>query len=68
MKGRLLKPDEAAMRLGMKVGTIYAWVAARRIAFVKIRRALRIPESEIDRIVASGFVPAKQSPGEHRGA
>jgi excisionase family DNA binding protein len=57
-KQTLLTLEEAAGRLGMKVVTLRMWAVRRRIARCKIGRSVRIPESEIDRIIESSLVPA----------
>jgi excisionase family DNA binding protein len=57
-KNPLLTLDEAAHRLGLKPVTLRMWATQRKIARCKIGRAVRIPESEIERIVASSLIPA----------
>jgi excisionase family DNA binding protein len=49
---------EAAMELGLSVHTIRAWVATRRLAHIKLGRAIRIPATEIRRIIDANTVPA----------
>ena len=57
---QLLTVKEVADRLALKQSTIRAWLLARRIASVRVgRRAVRVPCSEVDRIVSNGFVPAR---------
>jgi len=56
---KLLSIPEAANALNVKPVTIRAWAAARRIAKVKLGRAVRIPSSEIDRLINEGLVPAR---------
>lgn len=59
---QLLTVKEVAQRLALREATIRAWLLARRIASVRVgRRAVRIPSSEIDRILTGGFVPARES-------
>jgi len=55
---RLLTIFEAADRLGMRPVTLRSWANKRKIGHVKINRALRIPESEVVKIIERGFVPA----------
>ena len=63
-EGKLLRLDEFAERLGIKPSTARSWAFARRISKVRVgRRAIRIPESEIQRIVREGFVPANPRVG-----
>lgn len=54
---RLLNVHQAAEQLGLRDKTIRNWIALRRIEFVKVGAAVRIRQSEIDRIVRSGTVP-----------
>ena len=49
---------EAATELGLSVHTIRAWVAARRLAHLRLGRAIRIPAAEIRRVIAKNTVPA----------
>lgn len=49
---------EAAAELGLSVHTIRAWAAARRIAHIRLGRAIRIPASEIRRVIEQNTVPA----------
>jgi len=48
-----------AARLGVKESTVRAWLAAGKLGYVKLGRAVRIPEEEIARLVANGFRPAR---------
>jgi excisionase family DNA binding protein len=58
MNTKLLTLEQAAERLGMKTVTLRMWASGRKIARVKIGRAVRIPESEITKIVERGLIPA----------
>jgi excisionase family DNA binding protein len=49
---------EAASELGLSVHTVRAWVAARRIAYIRLGRAIRIPATEIRRVIEDHTVPA----------
>jgi excisionase family DNA binding protein len=49
---------EAATDLGLSVHTIRAWVAARRLAHIRLGRAIRIPAAEIRRVIERNTVPA----------
>ena len=59
MTQTLLRVDESADRLGMKVVTIRSWIAKRKIGFVRLGRSIRIPESEISRLISENTVPAR---------
>ncbi len=52
---------ETAKELEVKPATVRSWVLARKIAFRKIGRSVRIPKAEIERIIREGTVPARQS-------
>lgn len=49
---------EAATALTVSVPTIRNWISHRRISFVRIGRSIRIPASEIQRLLEDGLVPA----------
>lgn len=49
---------EAAEELGLSVHTIRAWVADRRIGYLRLGRAIRIPAEEIHKIIEQSTVPA----------
>ena len=51
---------EAADELGLSVYTIRAWIANRRIAHIRLGRAIRIPAAELRRIIEAGTVPAER--------
>lgn len=57
----LLTVPEAAQRLRLRESTIRAWILRRRLSRIRVgARAVRIPASEIDRIIAEGFIPARE--------
>jgi excisionase family DNA binding protein len=56
---KLLTLEQAAERLGLKPVTLRMWASGRKIARVKVGpRAVRIPESEIQKIIERGLIPA----------
>jgi excisionase family DNA binding protein len=58
--GRLLTVRQGKEITGLSTVTMYRWIAERRIACVRLgSRALRIPESEIRRLISDGLVPAR---------
>lgn len=60
---RLERPrtvNEAAEELGLSIHTIRAWVASRRLAHLRLGRAIRIPAAEIRRVIEDSTVPAVQ--------
>jgi excisionase family DNA binding protein len=55
---KLRSLPEAAERLGLSVKCLRGWVWQRKIAFVKVGRAVRISDSTIEQLIARGTVPA----------
>ena len=52
---------ETAEELEVKEATVRSWILARKINFRKIGRSMRIPKSEVERILHESTVPAKRS-------
>ena len=48
---------ETAEELGLSPATIRAWIHQRKIGYVRLGRAVRIPASEIRRLIEQGTVP-----------
>jgi len=58
----MLTAKQAAGRLGVTEAAIRRWLLERRIASVKVgRRLIRIPSSEITRILDAGLRPVRPS-------
>jgi excisionase family DNA binding protein len=55
---RLLTLKDAAEELGLAQVTLRTWAAGRKIAVVRLGRAVRIPVAEIERLISDGLVPA----------
>lgn len=61
MHSKLLRCNEAADALALKPATIRRWILSRKIAVVRISpRAVRIPASEVERIIKAGTLPARE--------
>jgi excisionase family DNA binding protein len=60
---KLLTVHETAEHLGLTISCLRAWLARRRIASVRLGRAVRIPFSEIERLIEEGYVPARPERG-----
>jgi excisionase family DNA binding protein len=58
---RQLTVREAAAALSLSVHTLRFWIATRRIGYVRLGRAIRIPASECERIINEGTVPALEN-------
>ena len=57
--GRLLTCEQAADALGLRVSTIRRMILERRIDTVRpSTRAVRIPETAVNRILERGYTPA----------
>jgi excisionase family DNA binding protein len=56
----LLRVDEFASILGITPACVRRWLLERKISSTRIGRLVRIPASEAQRIVDSGFRPARQ--------
>jgi excisionase family DNA binding protein len=52
--------EQAAAELNVSQGTIRSWMTQRRIGFVRLGRAVRVPSAEIQRLLDIGFVPSEQ--------
>jgi excisionase family DNA binding protein len=48
-----------ADKLALKQPTIRAWLADGRIGFVRLGKSIRIPQAEIDRLIAEGTTPVR---------
>jgi excisionase family DNA binding protein len=59
----LLNVREAAAELSISDKTLWSWVYARKIAITRVGRCVRIPASEVIRIVSEGTIPALE---QHR--
>ncbi len=57
----LLKVREAAEGLGLSVACLRAWIAARRITFVRLGRAVRIPRRVLTELIERNTVGAKRT-------
>lgn len=53
----MLTVAEAAERLGLRQSTLRAWILRRRITYVKMGGAVRIPASAVQELTEKGTVP-----------
>jgi excisionase family DNA binding protein len=60
LTSRPLKVREVADALGLSVHTIRAWIAGRKLAHVRLGRAVRVLPAEIERLLLSSAVPARE--------
>lgn len=54
VNSQFVSPQQFADRLSISRWTVYAWLQEGRIRSVKLGRLVRIPESEIARMVHEG--------------
>jgi excisionase family DNA binding protein len=50
---------QASEALNLSEHTLRAWIGSRRIGVIRLGRAVRIPHSEIERLLMQGAVPAR---------
>lgn len=55
----LLTVKQFAQALGITVACVRRWVLERKIQVVKLGRLVRIPRSEVERLIDEGTVPAR---------
>lgn len=56
----LLRVNEFALRLDVTPACVRRWLLERKIASTRVGRLVRIPASEIGRLVESGLRPARR--------
>jgi excisionase family DNA binding protein len=57
MTQKLLTVDQAAERLALQPSTMRKLIYARRIPFVKLGRAVRLREEDLDALIRVGLQP-----------
>jgi excisionase family DNA binding protein len=57
----LYRVHEAARPLGMKTRTIREWIVNGKIGHVRLGRSVRIPISEVRRLIADNYRPARSA-------
>ena len=55
-----LKVDDFAKPLGVTPACVRRWLLERKIACVKLGRLVRIPASELERLLEEGMRPARR--------
>jgi excisionase family DNA binding protein len=55
----LNRVPEVALRLRVSEKTVWQWIGARRISVYRIGRSVRVADSEIQRILKEGYMPAQ---------
>ncbi len=62
MPDELLNERQAAAVLGVRPSTLRAWRAQKRIAYVKLNRAVRYRRPDLQALVVASLVPAEAKP------
>jgi len=55
----LLSVPQVAERLNVTKSCVRRWILERRLAVVKVGRLVRVPLSEVGRLIDSGLRPAR---------
>jgi len=56
---RLLTMDEASEYLGISKLTLYGWVSARKLGFVKVGRLVKFKQQDLDKWIDQHTVKAR---------
>jgi excisionase family DNA binding protein len=56
---QLVNVNEAAQFLAVSPSTLYGWVWQRRIAYIKVGRAVRFDMADLERFVAENRIRAR---------
>ncbi len=59
-RGAYLTVKQFATELGLAEVTVRVWLGQRRIQFVRLGRAIRIPATELQRVVEEGTVEVRK--------
>jgi excisionase family DNA binding protein len=59
---QMMTVPQFAESLGVTVACVRRWILERHIATIKLGRLVRIPASELARIIQAGLRPAKPRP------
>jgi excisionase family DNA binding protein len=57
----LYRLEAAAKRWNVAVKTARVWVSQGRVAHCRVGRGIRVPLSEVNRIIAEGYRPARNA-------
>lgn len=57
----LLTVAEVAKRLGLSERTVRAWIAQRRLTFVRCGRAVRVPSECVEAFIVTNTIEARRT-------
>ena len=58
---KLLTMDEASEYLGISKLTLYGWVSARKVAFVKVGRLVKFKQDQLDKWIDQHTIKARSA-------
>jgi excisionase family DNA binding protein len=58
-EGKLLNLQQFGDEIGIKVATVRSWVLKHKISVVRVGRLVRVPRTEVERIMKEGLTPAR---------
>jgi excisionase family DNA binding protein len=64
---KLLKPTDTAQRLSIAPATVRKWIHEGRLPVVRLGRAVRIREEDVDALARFGGVPNARKPSNRKG-
>jgi excisionase family DNA binding protein len=60
IKSTLLTVAQFAEPLGITTACVRRWLLLRKILYVKVGRCVRIPATELERLISEGTIPARE--------
>jgi excisionase family DNA binding protein len=60
MQNKLLRLNEVADALNLKVSTLRAWIQRRKLPVVRCGRAVRVPASAVADFIERNTIPARE--------
>lgn len=57
----LWSPLKLAQHLGVRNISIYRWIKQGKVKAIKVGSLVKIPQSEVDRIMVEGTLPKKET-------
>jgi len=59
----MLTVMEVGQRLGLKPSTVRLWISKGKFAHLRLGRSVRIPESEVTRVIEESTIPLRSGVG-----
>jgi excisionase family DNA binding protein len=64
---RLFGMAASARCLNIHPQTLRGWIKSGKVSYVRLGRLIRIPQSELDRLIVAGFNPARMDLSDRPG-